>query len=135
MARSRRARASDIGEVALGLPQVEEGSGRDGRPSFSAAGRTFVFFREPRPDAVDPEDGARLTDVVAFRVADRDDKEALLASGGPWFTTPHWNGYNAVLVRERDVPRLSLDELTEVVTDAWLAMAPKRLAAEFLARG
>ena len=50
----------------------------------------------------------------------------------PWFTTPHWNGYNAVLLLERDLGRLTAEEIREVVTDAWLTKAPKRLAKELL---
>jgi hypothetical protein len=132
MPRRRRARVGDLREIALSLPEVEEGEGRGGRPVYSVRGKTFVFFREPRPDAVDPDTAERMTDVVGISVADRDGKEALLGSGEPWFTTPHFDGYNAVLVRERDIGKVSRDELEEVVTDAWLARAPKRLAKEFL---
>ncbi len=60
------------------------------------------------------------------------DKDALVQAEGPFFTTPHFNGYRAVLLRERDLARVTRDELEEVITDAWLARAPKRLAREFL---
>ena len=132
MPRPRRARVSDLGEIALALPEVEEAVGRGGRPVYAVRGRTFLFFREPRPDAVDADTGERLADVVVLSVADRDGKEALLGSGPPWFTTPHFDGYHAVLVRERDIGLVTRDELEEVVTDAWLAKAPKRLATDFL---
>jgi hypothetical protein len=132
MPRRRRARVSDLGEIALSLPEVESGTSWGDRPSYRVRGKAFLIFREPRPDAVDAETGERLTDVVVVSVADRDGKEALLASGPPWFTTPHFDGYNAVLVRERDLGLVSREELEEVVTDAWLARAPKRLAAAYL---
>jgi hypothetical protein len=59
-------------------------------------------------------------------------RAALVEADGPFFTTPHWDGYRGVLLRERDLPRLGRDELVEVVTDAWLARAPRRLAKEYL---
>ena len=62
---------------------------------------------------------------------DQSDKEALVEGDGPWFTTPHFDGYNAVLLRRRDLGRLTRAELAEVITDAWSAKAPKRLVAEF----
>ena len=132
MPRSRKARVRDLGELALALPEAEVGTGRGDRPVYSVRGKAFLFFREPRPDALDPDTGERLDDVVVVSVADRDGKEALLGAGPPWFTTPHFDGYNAVLVRERDIGLVSRDELEEVVTDAWLARAPKRLAKEYL---
>jgi hypothetical protein len=132
MPRRRRARVSDLGEIALSLPEVESTVSWGDRPSYAVRGKAFVIFREPRPDAVEPDTGERMDDVVVVSVADRDGKEALLGSGPPWFTTPHFDGYNAVLVRQRDIGLVSRDELEEVVTDAWLARAPKRLAKEFL---
>jgi hypothetical protein len=56
-------------------------------------------------------------------------KEALVAEGGPFFTTPHFDGYPAILVRLEEI---SVEDLEEVVVEAWLARAPKRLAKEYL---
>jgi hypothetical protein len=82
-----------------------------------------------RPDAVDRDTGERLDDVMMFRVADEGVKQALLAEpSGAWFTTPHFNGWPAILVRLTDLDRLSRDELEEVIVDAWLCQAPKRVA-------
>ena len=128
----KAARLADIDTFAMRLPQVERGTSDGGRPSWSVAGRTFVFSRPPRPDAVDPETGERLEDVVVFYTVDLGDKDALVEADGPFFTTPHWDGYKGVLLRERDIGRVSREELEEIVTDAWLARAPKRLAREFL---
>lgn len=127
---ARKARLADIGDIALGLPEVEEGTSW-GRPAYVVRKKSFVHFREPRPDAIDPDTGERMDDVIIVTVADQDDKEALVASDGPWFTTPHFDGYNAVLVRERDLGKLTRRELEEVITDAWAARAPKRLVAKF----
>ena len=55
-------------------------------------------------------------------------------SRGIYFTTPHWNGYAAVLMRIRDLGRLDRDELRDLVEEAWLTRAQKRLAKEWLAK-
>jgi len=128
----RRARHEDIYEIAISLPQVESSTSGAGLPSYSVGGRAFVFFREPRKDALDPDTGERMEDVIVFHVGDLADKEALVQTDGPFFTTPHWNGYRAVLLRERHLGRLSRRELEEVITDAWLARAPNRLAKNYL---
>jgi hypothetical protein len=94
----------------------------------------FCFHRGPRPDAVDEETGERLDDVLAFRVAGLGVKELLLSdSRGVYFTTPHWNGYAAVLMRIPDLDRLERDELSDLVEEAWLTRAQKRLAKAWLA--
>lgn len=129
---TRKARVQDVTDIATALPQVEVGHSREQRPSFSVADKVFVFFREPRKDAIDPETGERMEDVICFHVASLADKEALVEGDGPFFTTPHFNGFKAVLLRERDLGRITREELEEVITDAWLARAPKRLAKEHL---
>jgi hypothetical protein len=134
-ARSRKARRADIGELALALPEVEQSTSWGDRPSYKVRGKAFVIYREPRPDAVDEATGERMDDVVMFSTPDDETKRALVESDGPWFTTPHFDGYRAVLLRLRDLDGMTRDELAEVVTDAWLARAPKRLAKEFLAEG
>lgn len=125
----RPARVEDIRTLATALPDVVV-SGDDARPGFAVGGKTFVFFRGPRKDAVDPETGERYEDVIAFHVESEADKQALvLDESTPFFTTPHWNGYNAVLLLGRHIARLSRGELGEIIQDAWLARAPKRKAA------
>ncbi len=132
MPRSRRARARDIDVLAGALPEVARATAWGDRPAYQVKGRTFVLWRGPRKDALGA-DGERLEDVVMFAVPGPEEKAAMLASGPPWFTTPHFDGYNAVLVQEAHVGQVSLEELREVVEDAWLAKAPKRLAAQWLA--
>jgi hypothetical protein len=132
VARSRSARPSDIGELALALPETAEAVAWGDRPAYQVRGRSFVIYRDPRPDALGA-DGERLTDVVVISCGTPEDKAALLASGPPWFTTPHFDGYSAVLVRMSELGQVTRDELAEVVGDAWLARAPKRLAKEWLA--
>ena len=132
MARSRRARLQDVHDIAGGLPGV---TCLDGRV-YQVRRRSFVFFRNPRPDALDPETGERLTDVIVFWVPSAEEKEAMVADvSTPYFTTPHFDGHLSVLLRGSRVGEISHDELTEVVTEAWLSRAPKRMAQAFLDAG
>src|SRR5262245_35030109 len=78
----------------------DQGGLRRRRPSYLVHGRLFCFHRGQRPDAIDPETGECMADVLMFRVADQDEKDLLLADDrGLFFTTPHFNGYPAVLMR------------------------------------
>jgi hypothetical protein len=125
---------SDLDELALALPQVTKEVSDDGRPSYLVHGKRFVLQRSRRPDAVDPETGERLDDVLMFRVADLDVKELMLADArGVYFTTPHFKGYPAVLVRIPDLARLDRDELHDLIAEAWLTRAQKRVAKAWLA--
>ena len=91
-----------------------------GRPTYAGHGKMFCFHRGPRDDASDPETGERMEDVFAFRVADLDVKELILADDrGIFFTTPHWNGYAAVLLRIPSLGRGDRDEPEELVVAAW----------------
>ncbi|HEX6724971.1 MAG TPA: hypothetical protein VF073_06970, partial [Gaiella sp.] len=102
--------------------------------TYAVHGKFFCFHRSPRPDAVDPETGERLTDVLVFRVADVGEKEAILQDDrGVFFTTPHWNGYNAVLLRIADLDQVDREELGDLVAGAWLTRAQKRVAKAWLA--
>jgi hypothetical protein len=122
----------DLDRIACGLPLVSRHDSPDGRPSYKVKGVLFCCHRGQRPDAVD-ERGQRLDDVLMFRVAGPEAKAAMLADpAAPYFTTPHFNGYPAVLLRIKDLRRLDRDELFELVADAWLTRAPKRVAAAWL---
>ena len=124
---------ADLDALALELPQVTKELSDDGRPSYQVHGKMFCFHRSQRPDAVD-ETGERLDDVLMFRVADLDEKELLLGDRPEiFFTTPHFNGYPAVLVRIPTLDRLDRDELKDLVVDAWLTRAQKRVAKAWLA--
>ena len=124
----------DLDELALAMPLAEKEVSEDGRPSYSVHGKFFCFHRRPRPDAVDPETGERLDDVLVFRVVDLGEKEIMLADDrGVFFTTPHWNGYAAVLMRIPSLGRIDREELRDLVAEAWLTRAPKRVAKAWLA--
>jgi hypothetical protein len=125
---------ADLDELALALPEATREVSPDGRPTYLVHGRYFCFHRRPRPDAVDADTGERLDDVVVFRVEDLDVKELLLADDrGVFFTTPHWKGYPAVLVRIRDLARIEREELRDLLVDAWLTRVHKRVARAWLA--
>ena len=125
---------ADLDELALSLPHATKEVSEDGRPSYLVHGKRFVLQRTRRPDAVDPETGDRLGDVLMFRVADLDVKELILSDDrGVFFTTRHFDGYPAVLVRIPDLARLDRDELRDLVAEAWLTRAQKRVAKAWLA--
>jgi hypothetical protein len=130
---NRRARIEDVHTLAMGMPYVTVDEGTGGNPVYQVGGRSFVFFRNRRPDAFDPETGERYDDVIVFWVASEAEKQALVADEAtPFFTTPHFNGHPSVLLRGAHIGRLSLQELREVVQDAWLARASGRRAATWL---
>jgi hypothetical protein len=125
---------ADLDRLAMAMPQTTKEVSEDGRPSYLVHGKMFCFHRSRRPDAVDPETGERLSDVLMFRVADLDVKELILSDDrGIYFTTPHFRGYPAVLVRIPDLARLDLEELRDLVVEAWLTRAQKRLGRAWLA--
>ncbi|WP_425956755.1 MmcQ/YjbR family DNA-binding protein [Xylanimonas sp. McL0601] len=134
MPESRRARLADVHEIALSMPHVTVDRGKLGNVVYQVGHKSFVFFRNPRPDAVDPETGERYDDVIVLWVASEEDKQALLQDeSNPFFTTPHFDGHPSVLVRESRLAELSRDELAEVIRDAWLAQASRRRATAWLA--
>lgn len=123
----------DLDELALALPGTTKELSVDGRPSYLAHGRTFCLHRGDRRDALDPETGERLDDVLMFRVDGPEAKELVLADPrGLFFTTPHFDGYPAVLIRIRDLARLDREELREAVVEAWLTRAQRRVARAWL---
>ena len=127
--RTRPARVEDVHRLALGMPHVTVDPGTQGRPIYQVGGRSFVFFRNPRPDAVDPETGQRYDDVIVLWVADEGDKLAMVQDEtSPYFTTPHFDGHPSVLLRGSRVGEIGYDELAEVVQDGWLSRASRRRA-------
>jgi hypothetical protein len=134
--RSRLARIEDVHELAQGMPHVTVVHGRQGNPVYQVGGKSFVFFRTPRPDAVDPATGERYPDVIMFWVTSEADKQALVQDQTtPFFSTPHFDGHPSVLVRACRLGELTVTELTEVIQDAWLSRAsPTRATAWLNAR-
>ena len=132
-ARSRRARIEDVHELAMGMPHVTVVHGGRGNPVYQVGGKSFVFFRTPRPDAVDPDTGERYPDVIMFWVTSEADKQALVQDReSPFFTTPHFDGHPSVLIRGSRIGELTVIELAEVIQDAWLARASSARASSWL---
>jgi hypothetical protein len=132
-AKPRRARIGDVHELAMSMPHVTVEHGSLGNPVYQVGSKSFVFFRNPRPDATDPGTGERYPDVIVFWVSSEADKQALIQDPAtPFFTTPHFDGHPSVLVRGSRIGELSRQELTEVIQDAWLSRASSARAAAWL---
>jgi hypothetical protein len=120
----RAAKLEDVHHLALGMPHVTVYAGREHKPVYQVGGRSFVFFRNPRPDAFDPATGERYDDVIVFWTSSEDDKLAMVQDDtSPFFTTPHFDGHLSVLLRASRIGEITYDELAEVVQDAWLSRA------------
>jgi hypothetical protein len=125
---------ADLDELALSLPETTKKLTSDGRPEYYVHDKLFCCQRGRRKDAVDAATGERLDDVLMFRVPDLDVKELILADArGIFFTTPHFDDYAAVLVRIPKLEQLERDELADLVAEAWLTRAQKRIARSWLA--
>jgi hypothetical protein len=115
------------------MPHVTVMRGPLDNPIYQVGGKSFVFFRNPRPDAVDPVTGERYPDVIVFWVPSESDKQALVQDQAtPFFTTSHFDGHPSVLVRGSRIGELTLQELAEVIQDAWLSRASPARAAAWL---
>jgi len=120
----------DVQRIALALPQTSERDAR-GKRWWQVKDKGFVWERPLRQKEIDSFEG-EVPDgpILAARVEHLGAKEALLAEDpSVYFTTSHFDGYAAILVR---LERISDEELEEVVTEAWLARAPKRLVDAYL---
>jgi hypothetical protein len=120
----------DVRRIALALPATAE-KPTHGMTSWRVKDKLFVWERPLRDKEVEelgepapggPILGARVEDLVA--------KEALIADEPElYFTTSHFDGYPSVLVR---LDRIGTEDLEELIVEAWLARAPKRLAQSYL---
>lgn len=116
---------NDVRRIALSLPGTSESPDSFGfTVEHRGRAKGFVWAWRERVDPRRPK--VPRADVIAVRVVSLCEKEALLAAGEPYFTEPHYDGYPAVLVR---LPLIGVDELEEVITDAWRCQAPKGLVA------
>jgi hypothetical protein len=120
----------DVRRIALGLPETGERP-QWGNASWRVRNKPFVWERPLRASDLEAlGDSAPDGPILGVRVEHLGAKEALIADDpSVYFTTPHFDGYAAVLVR---LDEIALDELQEVIVEAWLCQAPKRLAKEFL---
>jgi hypothetical protein len=135
-AANRPARVQDVHELAMAMPHVTVVDGSSDNPVYQVGRKSFVFFRNPRPDAVDPITGERYHDVIVFWVESDADKQAMVQDErSPFFTTPHFDGHRSVLLRASRIDELTYAELAEVVQDAWLSRASATRGKAWLAGG
>lgn len=138
---SRPATPEDVDAICGALPETWFGTSWGDVPTWLVPhrardghdkGRGFVLHRKPHKTAIDPATGEMYDDLLVIRTANEDDKLALVEADGPFFTVPHFTGYNAVLVQQSRLGEITRDELEEVITDAWRACAPKSLVKQHL---
>ncbi len=135
---NRPATPDDIAAICTSLPEVEFGTSWGDRPTYKVPtgekGRGFLLYRMPHKTAVDPETGEMYDDLLVIVTPTEIEKMQLVEDPeSPFFTIDHFRNYNAVLVQESRLGEVDVDELREIITDAWLTRAPKKLAREFLA--
>lgn len=120
----------DVSRIALGLPQAHEELKREQR-RWLVKDKLFVWERPLRAKEIASIEGdIHEGPILGARVEHLGAKQALLAEDpAVFFTTSHFDGYAAILVR---VDRIAVSDLDEVIVEAWLARAPKRLVAEYL---
>ncbi|SCG35764.1 MmcQ/YjbR family DNA-binding protein [Micromonospora humi] len=118
----------DVRRIALALPETTERGSYDDLPAWRVRDKMFVWERPLRRGDLDAlGDAAPVGPILGVRMPDPGAKEALLADDpAVHFTVPHLDGSSVVLVR---LDRIEVAELTELITEAWFARAPKRLAA------
>lgn len=123
----------DVRRFALGLPETSERPTHGDNTSWRVRDKPFVWERPLRAaDLRALGDAAPAGPILGARVEHVGAKEALLADDPAiYFTTPHFDGYPAVLVRLEEIP---VDELEELIVEAWIVQAPKRLARDFIER-
>jgi hypothetical protein len=122
----------DVRRIALALPETSERTSRE-LQQWRVKDKLFVWERPLRRSDLEAlGDEAPDGPILGARVEHVGAKEALLANDEDvFFTTPHFDGYPAILVI---LDRIALDGLDEVIVEAWLARAPKRLAKSYLDR-
>jgi len=129
----RPATVADVHALARAMPHVTRVDGSQGKPVYQVGGKSFIFFRNPRPDAKDPVTGERYDDVIVLWVESESDKQSLIDDpDSPFFTTEHFNGHDSVLIRAGGLEAITYEELKEVVQDAWLSRASQARASAWL---
>lgn len=134
---SRPARPSDVDDICAAFPDTELGISWGDTPTWKVPqgpkGKGFVMYRRPHQTAVDPATGEMYDDLLVILTPDEADKAALVEDPStPFFTIPHFDGYSAVLVQQSRLGEITRAELRELLVDAWVKRAPKRVARVFL---
>jgi len=124
----------DVRRLALALPETSEKSSHGQTMAWQVKDKTFAWERPLRKSDLEAlGDSAPTGPILGARVPDEGAKEALIADDPDvYFTTPHFDGYPAILVR---LDHIDLEELEELLVEGWLCKAPKKLAATYRAAG
>ncbi len=131
--RTTPATVADVRAAAAAMPHVTQERTAGATTVYQVGRKSFVFFRTPRADAVDPESGERYDDVIVIWVADEGVKQSLIGDPqSPYFTTAHFDGHPSVLIRASRLAEVSREEIVELVQDAWVAQASTRRARQWL---
>ena len=129
---TRRARASDVDEIAASLPDTELGISWGDRPTWKVRGKGFLIYRMPHRTAVDPDTGEMWDDLLVVTMPDMGAKQALVEADNPFFDIPHFHSHPGVLVRLSRLGEIDRDELEEIIVEAWAAKAPTKLVRDHL---
>lgn len=134
----RPATPDDIDRICRALPEVELGISWGDRPTYKvptgAKGKGFLLYRMPHKTAIDPETGEMFDDLLVIKTPTEVEKMQLVEDERlPFFTIDHFKGFAAVLVQESRLGEIDVDELAEIIEDAWLKVAPPRLRKQYLA--
>jgi hypothetical protein len=131
--RSDMASWADMRRIVATLPETNEKHGSTGLRTWTVRDKSFAWERPLRPaDLAALGAAAPAGPILGLRTADLEMKEAILATDpAVFFTTPHFDGYPAVLVR---LERITAATLRAALVESWLTRAPKRVAAEYVGR-
>jgi hypothetical protein len=117
-----------VDEICRSLPDVELGTSWGDVPTYKVRGKGFLLYRPPHQTATDPTTGELYDDLLVITTPTAAEKAALVEDEStPFFTIDHFKNYSAVLVQRSRLDELERDDLTEIITDAWAAKAPKSL--------
>jgi len=133
---ARPATPDDVDAICGSLPETELGISWGDRPTWKVPrgvkGKGFLLYRMPHKTAVDPDSGEMYDDLLVIITPSAAEKQALVDDPAtPFFTIDHFRNVDAVLVQQSRLGELDVDELREIIVDAWAKRAPKRLAKEF----
>lgn len=132
----RPARPADVDEICGALPETWFGTTWGDVPTWlvlhgleggERRGRGFVMYRRPSATAIDPLSGEPFTDLLVVRTPSAVEKQELVDAPGPFFTVPHFDRTNAVLVSLSRLSEITRAELAEVIADAWRSCASPAL--------
>lgn len=136
----RPATPEDIDAICASLPETALGISWGDRPTWKVSraekAKGFLLYRMPHKTAVDPRTGEMYDDLVVIWTPTAIEKQALADDPDtPFFIIDHFRGTDAVLLQLSRIGELDVEELREIITDAWARMAPKRLVKEYLGDG